>query len=264
MRPLAIAEPTRPAGAPLTIRLLEGPVVSVGTEWRVVPEGSKRLLVYLALKRGRVERVRAAGTLWPEVDDARAAGNLRSALWRLRGAGIDVLVADKFSLALHPEVAVDVHAVERWADRMIQGRCRPEDLVAVARLSEALDLLPGWYEDWVVAERDRLRQRLLHAVESLGRLRSAAGHHAGAIEAALLAIDVDPLRESAHRVLVEAHLAEGNWGEARRSFAELRRLTLCELGVEPSHALRRLVDRGCGVPLSAGSSSEEPQGLVRN
>ena len=73
-----------------------------------MPEGSKRLLAFVALRRGRVERRHAAGTLWPVGDDGRAAGNLRSALWRLRGADIEIMQCDKWSLRLADEVAVDV------------------------------------------------------------------------------------------------------------------------------------------------------------
>jgi hypothetical protein len=92
MRRLMMDSPTRAADPPVMIHLLGGPPVSGGAERRPVPEGSKRLVAYVALKRSPVERARAAGMLWPETDDARAAGNLRSALWWLRGAGIDVLV----------------------------------------------------------------------------------------------------------------------------------------------------------------------------
>lgn len=251
MRPLIMEPTTLYTAADATVHLLGSPSVTVGNGSHTIPEGSKRLLAYVALKRGRVERVRAAGMLWPEADDVRAAGNLRSALWRLRGAGIEVLTADKFSLSLRADVDVDVHHLERWADRLVHERVRPDDLTLPRGLSAAFELLPGWYDDWVVAERARLRQRLLHAVESLGQQLTTAGRYAEAIEVAILAIDADPLRESAHRVLIEAHLAEGNWAEAHNGLAELRRLTLRELGVEPSPALRRLVDRRNGASPSA-------------
>lgn len=52
---------------------------------------------------------------------------------------------------------------------------------------------------------------------------------------------MEPLRETAHRTLIEAHLAEGNWSEARRQFRECRRLLREELGVEPSESTRRLI-----------------------
>ena len=73
------------------VHLLGGLYVTRNGVRTEVPDGSKRLLAFLALRRGRVERCHAAGTLWSSVDDRRAAGNLRSALWRLRRADIDVL-----------------------------------------------------------------------------------------------------------------------------------------------------------------------------
>src|ERR1700752_608257 len=103
------------------VRLFGGPYVSYGRQRVTIPEGSKRLLVFVALHRGRVERRYAAGTLWPAGDDVRAAGNLRSALWRLNGAGIPVLSADKHGLVLRDDVLVDVHLVGSWASRLIKG-----------------------------------------------------------------------------------------------------------------------------------------------
>src|SRR4051795_7611946 len=82
------------------LHLLGGPWAGVDGQRHDVPEGSKRLVAYLALKGGRVERRVMAGTLWPDAPDARAAGNLRSALWRLRGAGIDVIGSDKTGMWL--------------------------------------------------------------------------------------------------------------------------------------------------------------------
>jgi DNA-binding SARP family transcriptional activator len=223
--------------------LLGGPLVVIAGEQRAVPEGSKRLLAYVALRGGRVERPRAAGTLWPGGDEGRAAGNLRSALWRLRGAGIEVLEGDKWSLRLLDGVVVDVHRMTHWADRLIQDRADHGDLVLDSRLADALDLLPGWYDDWAVTERERLRQRMLHAMEALCRCLSASGQHADAIEVALRAIDADALRESAHRVLIEAYIAEGNWVEAQRAFFGLRRILLRELRVEPSRSLAALMEQ---------------------
>lgn len=225
----------------MTVHLFGGPYVSVDDDRRSVPEGSKRLLAFVALRRGRVERRQVAGTLWPIGDDGRAAGNLRSALWRLRGAGIDVLSCDKWSLSLLDEVCVDVHQLKSWADRVITGRPDAADLRRTHLDVDALDLLPGWYDDWTILERERLRQRVLHALEAQSRALSAQGRHADAVDAALSAIRAEPLRESARRTLIEAYLAEDNWVEAQRTLSEYRALLDRELGVAPSAELGQLV-----------------------
>src|SRR4051812_39235822 len=150
-----------------TLHLFGGPYVSVGPRRMGVPEGSKRLVAFVALHRRPVERRHAAGALWPIGDDGRAAGNLRSALWRLRGAGIDILDADKWSIWVREDVRVDVRALSDWARRLVGGCADAPDLSLMPGWEDGLDLLPGWYEEWVLLERERLRQRMLHALESL-------------------------------------------------------------------------------------------------
>jgi len=216
------------------VRMLGGPYVTAGGRRQEVPEGSKQLLAFVALRRRRVDRRHAAGTLWSGVDEERAAGNLRSALWRLRRTGIDVLLADKWSLALRPDVLVDVHLMDQWANRLIGGTASAADLAVSPSWADVLELLPGWYDDWVLVERERLRQRVLHALEELSRRLASAGRFADALEAAIVAIGAEPLRESAQRVLIEAHVAEGNLSEARRIWREYRDLVHRELGVDPS------------------------------
>jgi DNA-binding SARP family transcriptional activator len=215
------------------VHLFDGPYVTVGPERRDVPEGSKQLLAFVALRRRRIERRQVAGALWPAGDEERAAGNLRSALWRLRRAGIDVLVTDKWSLVLGTEVRVDLHALEEWAARLIGGSAAAQDLLIPPTASDALNLLPGCYDDWALIERERIRQRVLHALEALSARLSAVGRFADAIESAMLATSAEPLRESAHRSLIKAHVAEGNLTEARRAYLAYRGLMQRELGLLP-------------------------------
>lgn len=221
-------------GADRVVHLFGGPYVTAGTQYRQVPEGSKQLLAFVALRRRRVERCRVAGTLWPDADERRAAGNLRSALWRLRRAGIDVLTADKRSLALAAGVTVDLQVMEAWAARLVDGTAAGRDLAVAPSWADALDLLPGWYDDWVLAERERLRQRMLHALEKLSGRLAELGRFGEAVDSAMCAVSAEPLRESAQRALIDAHAAEGNGAEATRCYLAYRDLARRELGVDPS------------------------------
>jgi DNA-binding SARP family transcriptional activator len=234
----------REAGADTSVlHLFGGPLVTQGDLQVDVPEGSKRLLVFAALHRGRVERRYAAGALWPVGDDLRAAGCLRSALWRLRRAGIDLLATDNHGLAMREDVVVDVHLVGAWAARVIAGTPNRDDLGVLPWGLDALDLLPGWYDDWALVERERVRQRLLHALEALSHQLVRLRRCAEAVEAAMMAVSVEPLRESAQRMLIEAHLAEGNWVEGRRSYEAYRAVLHRELGVEPNPDLIAAIRR---------------------
>lgn len=232
----SLIDTMRGAGEPV-VHLFRGPYVTHGGRRLEVPEGSKRLLVFVALHHKRIERKYAAGSLWPGVDDGRAAGNLRSTLWRLRGAGIDLITADKWSLGLPEETVVDIDVVNAWATRLINGTARTEDLTIPPWWLDALDLLPGWYDDWTYSERERLRQRMLHALEALSRKLSSVRRYAEAVDAAMTAVSAEPLRESAQRALIDAHLAEGNLIEARRGFEAYRELLDRELGVAPARDL---------------------------
>jgi DNA-binding SARP family transcriptional activator len=205
-----------------------------------VPEGSKRLLAYVALQGGRVDRGQAAGTLWPNGSDSRAAGNLRSALWRLKGAGIEMIETDKAALSLKPDTTTDVHQLCAWAARAIEGRVSGADLRILHWDPEAADILPGWYDDWVIVERERIRQRLLHGLEAIGHQLLRQHRPADAIEAAIEAVRIEPLRESSQRLLIEAHLAEHNFGEARRTYRTYEQLLHQELGISPDPDLSSL------------------------
>lgn len=233
------------------VRLVGHPRVLIGGIEREVPTGGRRLLAFVALRRTRLERCYVAGTLWPACNDVRAIGDLRSALWRLRCAGIDVVLADKRSLILDPAVDVDVHLVAAWAYRLISGQPTPDDLaVSDGRLRDshgatvimdACRLLSTWNEDWAVLERERLRQRVLHALEAAARLLALDGRAAEAVRVAALAVAVDPLRESAHRSLLEAHLAAGDRPSALAAYASFRDLSRSRLGIEPSRRLTEVL-----------------------
>src|SRR5260370_33744392 len=161
----------------------------------------------------KVDRRHAAGSLWPDGNDERAAGDLRSAMWRLRCCGIDIVESDKQFLWLRPGTLVDVTVVSDWAERLAEGSITRADLRAVTWRTAAMDLLPGWYDDWVIFERERIRQRLLHALEALSRHLIADGPYAEAVEAPLIAVGADPPRGTAHRAPVEARLPRANrWG----------------------------------------------------
>ncbi|SFO50025.1 DNA-binding transcriptional activator of the SARP family [Geodermatophilus obscurus] len=239
----ALAARCEKPGHPM-VHLLGRPYVSQRAVTCTVGDGGLRLLAFLAINRDEHERRVVASRLWPDVDEVRAAGNLRSALWRLNSLGVTLVRVDKSCLGLRGSAQVDVHLLEEWAARLITGARRPADLAVLPSSFAALEMLPGWYDDWAVFERERLRQRLLHAVECMSRELVAVGRYAEAVEAALVAVSADPLRESAQRVLIEAHLAEGNWCEATTCFTEHRRLIGRELGVEPSAALASLIAPG--------------------
>ena len=118
------------------------------------------------------------------------------------------------------------------------------------------DLLPGWYDEWVVAEREHFRQLRLHALEKLCEQLTDEGRFGEAVEAGLVAVSGEPLRESAHRVLIRAYLKEGNRGEAIRQYEACRQVLAAGAGHRPlaGHRGVAVVSRG---PNTAGRDGPE-------
>jgi DNA-binding SARP family transcriptional activator len=222
------------------VRLLDGFELRVAGEPVALPRSSQRLLAILALRTRPMLRHCLAGALWPEVPEDRALGNLRSALWRLQRPLGGVARATDGSVRLAAPVRVDLREASDLARRVIAGSGDPDD---IARAPSVLrgELLPDWYDDWVVLEREHFRQLSVHALEALAEDLTAAGQLGAALEAALAAVADEPLRESAHRAVIRVHMAEGNAIEAVKQFSTCRRLLRERLDVGPSPLLRGLV-----------------------
>ncbi|MFI6999508.1 BTAD domain-containing putative transcriptional regulator [Nocardia sp. NPDC050175] len=222
--------------------LLGGFRLLSGNDVLAIPVGSERLLAFIALHHQAVGRLLVAGTLWSEVSECRAYAALRSALARMDRACRSALEVTPLSLELATGVAVDLHDARALAHRILGGSsCAEADLSAAAITSLSLDLLPLWYEDWVLDEAENWRQLRLHALEALARDLATAGRFGAATAAACAAVSADPLRESAQAALIRVHLAEGNRSEALRAFDTFSHLLLNDLGLAPTPQLSELV-----------------------
>jgi len=208
-----------------------------------IPRASQRLLAFLAIRGGVISRAAVAGTLWPDTTEARAYSNLRSALARLECTHRQMLHASKLELGLAEGVTVDIRHAQTLARRLLDPAVPPEqsDLSSTAIVALSGDLLPGWYDDWVLVEAEEWRQLRLHALEALADQLTADGCWGQAADAASAAVRAEPLRESAHAALIQVHLAEGNQSEAVREFTHYRALLHAELGLEPTLRMRRLI-----------------------
>jgi len=184
-----------------------------------------------------------AGTLWPDATENKAYASLRSALSRLYGSVRDAVEVNPSDLRLASSVRVDLRESQALAHRLLDVVDQPleADLSGAAIAALSGELLPDWYDDWVLLEAEDWRQLRLHALEVLAGLLTAAGRYGDAAAAALAAVRADPLRESAHAALIKVHLAEHNQSEALREFKRYHDLLRAELDIEPTTQLRRLV-----------------------
>jgi DNA-binding SARP family transcriptional activator len=229
-----------PTGGALQLRLLGGFRLEVDGETVHLSLGAQRLLALLGL-RGWMSRLRVAGTLWPDTSQAQSLTNLRHVLWRLQcSVPHHVLVATTGTeLALAPDLQRDIVRLEDAARRLWSGQSlRVPDVELRDAVSE---LLPDWDDDWVLGDRERLRQLHLHALEAYAEWLLAARRFGPALEVALTALSADVLRESAHRTVIRVHSAEGNVSEARRALDRCRTILRADLGVAPSAETLALV-----------------------
>jgi DNA-binding SARP family transcriptional activator len=217
----------------------------------VVPvcQGGQRVLAFLGLHRRAMPRSRVAGTLWPERTGAQASANLRAALSRLpRPGGHRLTRSSTTELGLADDVEVDMWLCHTRIGELRAAETAPPTVADDPLLLFDDDVLPLWDDDWVLVERERHRQARLHALERLSAAHLADGRFDEALLAGLAAVAGESLRESAHRRVIEVHLAEQNPAEALRQYETYRRLLRAELGLRPSETIRRLVRALLGRP----------------
>lgn len=223
-----------PAGR---LTLLSGWALRIGPQRVWTTPAVQRLVALLGL-RGTQRRATVAGRLFPG-QPQRAPARLRDLLWQAARSDPmlnTVIVCDGPDLSLSPRVGVDVHELRTAVDGLRAGS--PD---ALRRLPERIDLLAGWDEPWVVAERDALRATVGSALLDWSQSRLGLGDPQAALVAAEHASLLDPLDEPALRCEVQAHLALGDVARALRRFDDFSRMLRTELGVSPEPLTHDLV-----------------------
>jgi DNA-binding SARP family transcriptional activator len=231
---------TATVAAPAGLRLTGEFALVVGDRRLTLPHSAERVVAYLALANRPVVRSRLSGSLWIDGSARTAAKSLRTALWRTHLAGADLIVGTADRLRLHPAVSVDVLSLADLGHRLVR---HPDAaaLAEVGRLLDAVELLPDWGDEWIVADRERFRLVRLEALESAAAALAERGSLGDALLVALAAVHAEPLRETARRLLIRIQLAQGNHAEAIRNYQEYVALLRTEFGVAPSPALHRLL-----------------------
>jgi len=235
------------------IQLLGGLRVTCGD--RVITRFRTRktaaLLAYLACHLHRPQpREILIDLLWPESTPEAGQASLRTAISSLRrqlgSVGTPpgtLVVADRFTVKLNAAtVTTDVrefeaalHAAER-AGAEVERR---QHLVEAIRLYGG-PLLPGYYQDWIPVEQERLSGRYFQALQSVTASLEEAGELGAALEHAWRAVGVEPLREEGHQHLMRLLGVAGQPEAALRQYRELERILREELGVASAVATQQL------------------------
>lgn len=231
---------------------------------------ARALVAYLALQHGRVQpRDKLAALLWPDASHERARHNLRQLLLLVRQTlPVGTLQEPGEDVGLDP-AGLGVDALE--FERLATAKTSP------AALSEAVglyggDLLAGLgeqstaFEEWLLAERERLRDLALHALARLLDHHLEIDADQGAIQIAGKLLALDAAHEPAHRALMRVHIRQG------RRTAALRQYQLCvaalrrELGAEPEtetkQLYQQLLRRHAPSPVATDASASRRQAVV--
>lgn len=216
---------------------------SVITHFRTRKTGG--LLAYLAYFRQRQHpREKLIDLLWPESDLDAGRQSLSRALTSLRQqlepAGTpsgSILLADRSCVGLNPEAVttdvVDFEAALAAAEQASDPADRRRFLT-IAVESYHGDLLPSYYDDWVLQNQERLAGLHVQALMQIVPLLEQCGDLSQALEYARRAAAADPLREEAHINLMRLYCATGQLSAAQRQYRRMKEALDKDLGTEPS------------------------------
>ena len=202
------------------------------------------LLAYLLLHRDAPQaRAHLAFCLWPDLPETRARANLRKQLHQLQRALPEVdrfLMTDAQTLRWRAASSFSLDVAE-----FEQAASQPQSVTAWQRALDGYggDLLPSCYDDWIVPERERLKQILIEVLEKLTQAAIDESDYHAAIKYAERLAQIDPLREEIHRRLIALHTLNDDRAAALRAYHACASTLQRELGVEPGPATREVYER---------------------
>jgi DNA-binding SARP family transcriptional activator/pimeloyl-ACP methyl ester carboxylesterase len=228
----------------LSIRLFGGfhAELDSGPPLGIRRKKAQALLAYLALRPGLARsRDSLAALLWSGTTDQHARHNLRQTLFALRQVvAPDPFIVEGELIGLQANtVEVDVAAFERGVAQETRDALREATSLYRGELLDGFRVDEAPFDDWLAAERQRLRELGLNALEKLLAMDLAASSPERAVETGLRLLALDPLRESAHRALMELYARQGRRTAALRQYQRCAESLRRELGVEPEAATTR-------------------------
>ncbi len=214
------------------------------------------LLTYLLLHRDAPQsRSHLAFLLWPDSTEAQAHTNLRQLLYHLRQSfpsADQFLTVSKHSIQWLPTDAsvsftLDILKFEQALAQANQAEQAQDMPMMLSALEEAMslyrgDLVIGCYEEWILPERDRLRQLFLQTAERMMVLQEQERNYAGAIATARQILHSDPLHEATYRQLMRLYTLQDDPAAALRVYHTCVTTMERELGVEPSKITQALYE----------------------
>ncbi len=228
-----------------------------GAPVTLTARAAQSLLAYLLLHPGTAHRrEKLAGLLWPDTPETSARNNLRQALHRIRRAldpgGQTYLLADDLTIEFDANAGY-------WLDAAVMeqkpSRETADDLMRVVSVY-AGELLPGFYDDWVVLERERLQTVFERRMKQLLERLVEARRWPEVLEWGERWIALGHTPEPAYRALMMAHANLGDVSGVATVFQRCVEALRRDLEVEPSEQTRALYERLSRGEAVAGAPAE--------
>lgn len=207
---------------------------------------AQALLAYLAMRPGQSHpRDKVASLLWPETNEDQSRHSLRQTLVVLRKAFppeyTKSLLFDGDDLSVHPSfIDVDVAAFERHVAKGTVEALNEATSLYRGELLEGLILREEPFEEWLLAERERLWELALEALAKLLRHHMRSEDHQPAVQTAMRLLSLDPLQEAVHRTLMRLYLELGRREAALKQYQTCAAALQRELGIEPQPETKEL------------------------
>jgi DNA-binding SARP family transcriptional activator len=246
-----------PSNGCMRVQLLSSFSISVDGMLVDLPAASQRLVAYLGIARHARERADIIDALWPHCSPTRGTSNLRSARWHLAKLSPMVRSVGRSRFTLDDDVTVDLHEVETYGWTLrdeANGNMSPPPIA----ITQQEELLPGWYDDWVITERERIKQLNMRFAQVLVERFVREVLLAEALDLALRLVDADPLCDGNQRSLLLALCAEGSNALAHNRL-EYYRSQLAAFGLETALSLHCVMN---DARLLVDSAAHQPQVLV--
>jgi ABC-type oligopeptide transport system substrate-binding subunit/DNA-binding SARP family transcriptional activator/tetratricopeptide (TPR) repeat protein len=202
------------------------------------------LLAYLVLHpHTSHRREKLAGQIWPDASESNARSNLRHALWLIRkaiGPGANVRIdSDDLGVTYHPQPGdqLDVDCFEVCSEE--EGST---DALIQAVSAYGGDLLPGFYEEWVILEREWLQAAFERKMGRLLDCLLAERRWNEVLTWGERWIASGGTPEPAYRALMLAHAGLGNLSGAVAQYQRCVEALAREVGVQPSEKTREVFE----------------------
>ncbi len=219
---------------------------------------TQSLFAYLILFHERSHsRESLTNLFWEDVPLKNARRRLSTTLWRLRkelpkdAPCLTISGSGNVQFAYNNSQWIDILSFEEKANRGLRLPMKQMGTGDASLLEKAIslyrgNLLDGYYDEWVLRERERLHLLYLRTLSRLMRYYGWKNELTKGIQYGQRLLDVDPLREQIHRELMSLYMKKGERRLAIQQYEHCRRVLADELGIVPMRETYALYERLIG------------------